>query len=369
MLRRIGYGLALASAGTALIVVGWPAAGHGPATVINRADAIAILLILALLPWAARRRFGPAGSGWRQLARAAGYAVLLGLVLIKSYVERFEYAALPGRSWLVGLWAGEFVFLAVTAVYLTGLLAVTASRPPAGPAALAAGVVTGGAAGLVAFALPPVGNPLHVTKGWLALLHGLGWGIGVPVLLGAGVAAGMAAARRAAGRDGRLSRPDSRTRQAVMAGLCAGAAAALLLSVAGISAAALLPHQAMNFHLSLSAMRQNRNIPAGVLEFELSVRASAAGYLLVLVFFPFLGAGLGAWGGMFAVDQGGDEGGGGGGGGGGPQPDPPPGGRQLDPAGVPAFFAGYLHELPDLAGLIAAGEHQEAMPDRAGRTT
>ena len=369
MLRKIGYGVVLAVAAAALLLVGWPASPSGPVTVINRVDAIAILLILAAVPPVAARRFGPAGAGWpRRLLRAAGYLILLGLVLIKSDVERFEYAALPGRSWLAGLWAGELIFLAVTAVYLTGLLAVTAARPPAGPAALTAGLSAGAAAGLVAFALPPVGNPLHVTRPWLAVLHGLGWGIAVPVLLGAGLAAGLAAARRAAGRGGRLARPDARTRQAVMAGLCAGAAAALLVSLAGISAAALLPHQAISFHLSLSAMRQARNVPAGVYEFELSIRASAAGYLLVLVTFPALGAGLGAWGGLFAIGRGGDGGGGGGGGGGdSPQPDPPPGGRRLDHDGGPAFPAGYLHELPGLADLISSGQRPAPAPDRAGR--
>ena len=210
MKRRIGYGLAFAAATAGLAVVGWPGAPTDPATLINRVDMIAILTMLVLLPRIARSRYGPVrDSRLTRILRAGGCLALFALVLVKDDVQRFEYARLPGRSWLAGLWAGEILFLAVTAIYLVGLLAVTARRPPAGPSVLAVGTCAGAAAGLLVFALPPVGNPLHVTKTWLAVVHGLGWGVAVPLVLGGGIVAGLVAARKAAGRGGHRRWPMS----------------------------------------------------------------------------------------------------------------------------------------------------------------
>ena len=371
MLRKIGYGLAFGAAGAGLAVVGWPGAPGSPATLINRVDVITIPVLLAALPWVGRRRFGPVGDSWPvRILRAGGFLAVFALVLVKARVERFEYAALPGRPWLAGLWAGEIGFLVVTGLYVAGLLAVTARRPPAAPAALAIGTGAGAVAGLVVFALPPVGNPLHVTKSWLAVVHGLGWGVAVPLVLAGSVVAGLAAARRASSRGGRLPLADVRTRQGVAAGLCAGAAAALLVSLAGISAAALQSHQATRFSPG-AASQHPVHIPAGLYDFEVSLGDSAAGYLLVLVFFPLLGAGLGAWGGLCAADrpgrQPGDGGGGGGGFSDGPPPPPPPGGRRLDEERQPAILSGYLFELPGLAGLPQTQEDEHAAPGRRER--
>jgi hypothetical protein len=73
--------------------------------------------------------------------------------------------------------------------------------------------------------------------------------------------------------------------------------------------------------------------PASVFAFEVSLADSAAGYLPALIVFPLLGAGLAAWGGLWAAGSAGQGPGNGGGGGGleGPPPPPsPPGGRSLD---------------------------------------
>ncbi|HTW02758.1 MAG TPA: hypothetical protein VMF87_20805 [Streptosporangiaceae bacterium] len=377
MKRRIGYGLAFAMAAAGLAAVGWPGAAANPATLINRVDVIAILLMLAVLPWLARSRFGPVrDSRLTRIVRIGGCLALFVLVVVKDDVERFKYGALPGRSWLAGLWAGEILFLVVTAIYLTGLLAVTARRTPARPAVLATGVCAGAGAGLVVFALPPVGNPLHVTRAWLAVMHGLGWGVAVPLVLGGGIVAGLMAARKAAGRSGQTAMADVRARQGTAAGLCAGAAAALLVSVAGVSAAALLPHQATHFQAATPGVHRVRNpqiaifldpqhVPSSLAAFEASLGDSAAGYLLVLLCFPLIGAGLGAWGGICAAGRRSDGGGGGGGGGGEgpPSPEPPaPGGRRLDPERQPSVLSGYLLDLPGLADLTGSQEEQPAAP-------
>jgi len=381
--RRIAYGLAFAVAAAGLVAVGWPGAATNPATLINRVDVIAILLMLAAAPRLARSRFGPVrDSRLTRVVRVVGCLALFVLVVVKDDVERFKYAALPGRSWLVGLWAGEILFLTVTAIYLVGLLAVTARRPPAGPKVLATGAFAGAAAGLVVFALPPVGNPLHVTHTWLSVMHGLGWGIAVPLVVGGGIVAGLVAARKAAGRGGQTAMADVRARQGTAAGLCAGAAAAVLVSIAGVTTAALMPHQATRFQSETPAVHRQRNrqlaifvspqhIPSSLADFEASLGDSAAGYLLVLLCFPLIGAGLGAWGGICAVGRRSDGGGGGGGGGGEgpPMPEPPPpGGRRLEPEREPSVLSGYLLDVPGLADLTGAREDQPAAPGHREKT-
>jgi hypothetical protein len=100
---------------------------------------------------------------------------------------------------------------------------------------------------------------------------------------------------------------------------------------------------------------------AALYQFEMSVADTAAGYLLALICFPLFGAGLGAWGGLFAAGHPGRRPGGGGGGGGAPEPGPPPpdGGRRASDDRQPAILRGYLHELP---GFPAPGDEPAAAP-------
>jgi hypothetical protein len=99
-------------------------------------------------------------------------------------------------------------------------------------------------------------------------------------------------------------------------------------------------------------------------QFEMSVADTAAGYLLALICFPLFGAGLGAWGGLIAAGYPGQRPGGGGGGGGAPEPGlpPPDGGRRAGVDRQPAFFRGYLHELPVNRGSPAPGDEPVAAP-------
>ena len=182
------------------------------------------VLILALLPWPVRRRYGPVGPGWlAQVIRLLGYAAVFALLPAKAVVERRGSAGAGSHAGVAGAWTGEIVFLVVLAAYTAGLLMVTARRPPAGRTALAIGTVAGVVAGLVSYALPPV-HPLHVPPGWLTDLYLAGRLLAVPLLLGGGVAAGLAAARRTpARRRGQLSVSGHRSRQGFAAGLCAGA--------------------------------------------------------------------------------------------------------------------------------------------------
>jgi len=386
--RRIVFSLVFLAAAAGLVWVGWPGAAANPATLINRVDVVAVVAMLAGLPWLARRVFGPAGGTWlARIVRVGSYAAVFALVLVKAEVERSEYAAYSGRAWLAGAWAGEIIFLVVIAVYVAGILAVTARRPPFSPAALAIGTGAGAAAGLLMYALPLVGRWHHITIGWLAGVYGVARVLALPLALGTGIAAGLVAARRVGRRRQQLPLADVRARQGMAAGLCAGAAAALVFCVLSTGTAALLPHMVKPLLWVFAKPRPTiltlggAPLPhppgwsfrgghlwhpgmynAALYQFEMSVADTAAGYLLALICFPLFGAGLGAWGGLFAAGHPGRRpGGGGGGGGGAPEPGPPPpdGGRRAGDDRQPALLRGYLHELP---GFPAPGEEPEAAP-------
>lgn len=387
MPRRIVSSLVFIAAAAGLVWAGWPGTAANPATLINRVDVVAVVVILAGLPWLARRVFGPPGGSWlARIVRVGGYAAVFALALVKAEVEPSEYAVHSGRAWLAGAWAGEIIFLMVIAAYAAGILAVTARRPPFSPMALAIGTGAGAAAGLLMYALPPVGGWPHITMGWLAGVHAVARVLAVPLALGASIVAGLVAARRAS-RLQELPLADVRARQGMAAGLCAGAAAALVFCVLSTATAVLLPHTVKPLtwvftkpspivstfggapipHPPVRAphggyLSHPDIYNMALRQFEMSIADTAAGYLLALVCFPLLGAGLGAWGGLFAAGQPGRRpGGGGGGGGGAPEPGPPPpdGGRRAGDDRQPAILRGYLHELP---GFPAPGDEPAAAP-------
>lgn len=375
MPRRIVFSLVFLAAAAGLVWAGWPGSAANPATLINRVDVVAVVVLLAGLPWLARRVFGPAGGSWlARVVRVGSYAAVFALALVKAEVERSEYAVHSGRAWLAGVWAGEIIFLVVIAAYVAGILAVTARRPPFSPVALAIGAGAGAAAGLLMYALPPVGRWPHITMGWLAGVYGVARVLALPLALGAAIAAGLVAARRAGRRRQQLPLADVRARQGMAAGLCAGAAAALVFCVLSTGTAALLPHMVKPLLWVFTKPRppvwsmRGGHLPhpsmynAALYQFEMSVANTAGGYLLALICFPLFGAGLGAWGGLFAAGPPGRRPGGGGGGGGGePEPGPPPpdGGRRAGDDSQPALLRGYLHELP---GFPASGDEPAAAP-------
>src|SRR5580658_9805657 len=143
MPRRIARWLAFAAAAAGVLWVGWASPGH-PATTLTRVDVVVAVLILGLLPWVVRRRYGPVGPGWlAQVIRLLGYAAVFALLLAKAVVERRGSAGAGSHAGVAGAWTGEIVFLVVLAAYTAGLLIVTACRPPAGRAALVIGTAAG----------------------------------------------------------------------------------------------------------------------------------------------------------------------------------------------------------------------------------
>ncbi len=310
--RRIGGWLLFGAGAAGVVRIGWPGASGSPATLINRVDVIVIVVMLAGLPWAARRLVGPAGSSrLARVLRAGGYAAILALVVAKASAERFGNPPLHGNElWsALTLWTGEVLFLAMMVIYAGWIVAVTARRSPVTPATLAVGTGAGGIAGLIMYGRAN----LHLTDAGLAGVSVAATVITWVVLLGAPILAGLAAAQRAtdgrevtAGGEATAADParQGRTaadpaRQGLAAGLCAGIVAALLVSVLGTGMVALLPHET---GLLYWAYPVRQLAPGALYRFEVSVSQNASAYLIVLMLFPLLGAGLGAWAGMATAE-------------------------------------------------------------------
>ncbi|HXW45096.1 MAG TPA: hypothetical protein VEL03_09930 [Streptosporangiaceae bacterium] len=367
MARMIGRLALLCAVAAGLAWADWPAQAAGPATVISRLDVAVTVVLLAALPALVARRFGPVGGSWlARTVRLAGCAGVVALVLVKAHVK---LATVAGGVGTAGIWAGEIIFLIVLAAYLAGLLAVTARRPPAGRAAVTAGVGAGALAGVIMYVLPPRGSSLHIASASLAEAYKVARVLAVPLVLAAGIAAGVRAARRTSRRKS----ANARARQGGAAGLCAGVAAAMIVSLLGISTIALVPRDAKMLEWTLPGQHQEATAVdnGSVYNFEVSVSEAGAGYLLVLLFFPLLGAGLGAWGGLYGADRPGRQAeGGGGGGGGGPRdpdrtPPPPTGGRQLDRR--PQVDIGRLLSMPEWQP-VAPPPDRVAEPSRRQRS-
>jgi len=286
--RRPWYPAAFAAMAVGVAWSVWSGPPGDPAIAINRADVLAIVVILAGLAWASRRTRGPVAAAWRmRLVRTGGYTAVLALVLVKSTVERVAYAPPNNVDGPAVTWAGEVVFLAVMAGYAAVILMFTARRSPALPATLTIGTAAGLVLGVAAYLLGPLGFPLRFTGTWPARLYDVAIGLGVLLALGAPVGAGLAAARRSAG-----SLPAGyRFRQGAMAGLWSGTMAALVVAVLSTATIALLPYDGGLQHWAIAHI--GHWIPAAGqvplhsrLGYVAGNSAFAAGYLAVLLIGP-----------------------------------------------------------------------------------
>jgi hypothetical protein len=301
--RRVGYPLAFAAAAAGTAWSAWSGPAGDSAVVINRVDVIMVAVILAGLPWAIRRTRGPVtGGGLARLVRTGGYAAVLALVVVKAAVERVADAPPNNLEGPVRAWVGEVVFLAVMAGYAAVILTFTARRSPAAPATVAIGTAVGAILGVLIFALGPLGFPLRFTGSWPAGLYDTAIAVGALLALSAPVAAGLAATRRA----DRSLLAGSRWRQGAMAGLCTGAAAALVVAVLSTATIALLPYDSGLEHWAAAHIGQWASVAssgaslygygnAPRVGYVAGNSAFAAGYLIVLLLGPLFGCGFGAW--------------------------------------------------------------------------
>jgi hypothetical protein len=299
--RRLGYPLAFAAAAAGTAWSAWSGPPGDSAIAINRVDVITIAVILAGLPWIIRQTRGPvAGGRLARLVRTGGYAAILVLVLVKAAVERIAGAPPNNMQGLARAWIGEVVFLAVMAGYAAVILAYTARRSPAVPATVAIGTAIGAGIGVVAYALGPLGFPLRFTGSWPTRLYDAAMALGVLLALCAPVTAGLAATRRA----GRSLPAGSRARQGALAGVCTGAAAALVVAVLSTATIALLPCDTGLQSWAAGHIGQWTPMigawtpitgPRNYLGYVAGNSAFAAGYLIVLLVSPLFGCGFGAW--------------------------------------------------------------------------
>jgi len=287
MVRRIGYGLAVvAVAVTAWLVARdvWSTALAGRDAGWDKARLVLLLVLLAGLPWVARRRgvFGPVGASIAARAvRAGGCAAVLILVLDLARFEHFPGAG-GGSLWPGSGWAREAAILALIAtctaavlivraqwpqvnpvllawcavvpglalfitvapvqvlitVYVAGIFAVTTRRSPVTPATLAICASIGTSGGLLVVALwnptrsaPAAGLPPRTDVPFLFLV--------LVVAAAAGTAAaGAVAVRRTRGTAGDpLALSKTRIWQCLAAGPLTAAAAALMLPLLRANAA------------------------------------------------------------------------------------------------------------------------------------
>jgi hypothetical protein len=294
--RRLGCPLAFAAAAAGTAWSAWSGPSGDPAVPINRVDVIAMAVILAALPWGIRRACGPvAGGRLARGVRIGGYAAVLALVLVKTAVRRVADAPPNNLGGAAGAWLGEAVFVAVMTGYAAVILACTARRSPAVRAAVLTGTAGGTALGVVAYALGPLGFPLRFAGPWPTRLYDAAMALGVLLALCAPTAAGLATVRR---------RPaGSRAWQGAIAGLCTGAAAALVVASLSTATIALLPYDALLRRWASSHIGHWTPVvghwgpvvgPGTRLGYVAGNSAFAAGYLIVLVLGPLLGCVLGA---------------------------------------------------------------------------
>jgi hypothetical protein len=173
--RWVAKALVFAAAAAWVVHVAWPGPAGNPATAVNRLNVVTLLPVLAVLPLLARWLFGPAAPGWMaRVLRFGAYAAVVVLTVAKASVEqvRDNPAALPRLSsdasvpvttGMIYTWLVESVFLLILGMYVAAILAVTAWRPRAAPATLAAGTGAGIALGTVMYAVAPLGLAGHAT--------------------------------------------------------------------------------------------------------------------------------------------------------------------------------------------------------------
>jgi hypothetical protein len=290
--RRIGRSLLFAVAAAYVAWATWPGSPGTFATVVARIDVATTVLVLAGLPWLARRFLGPANGRLGRLLRVGGYTAVLALTVAHARILRVvgPPTARPARQFA---WFTEYLFLAVIAGYVAAILAVTARRSRIAPATLAIGTGGGIAFGLVMYAVMPIGFGKDATEPWLAgsaidPVVALAW----ILLFGGPMVAGGLAGRLYRGSES--DSPDQlmygRVRQGAAAGFLATGVGALVVTVLGAGTIALMPRAAWLRHWLYPGQHL---LAAVVYSRDFSASSHAQGYGLMLLFFPVIGVLLG----------------------------------------------------------------------------
>jgi hypothetical protein len=287
-------------AGTAAWVVleAWPGPASTPATAVNRLNGITVLAMLAGLPLLVRWRFGPLAAGrLPRLLRFGGYALVLALTVAKASVEQVrdnpaavphlpQDAPVPALTGMIYVWVTQSLFLLVIAVYLAGLLVLTAQRPGVATATRRAGAGAGLVLGAVLFAVAPLGmgNPR------LGAVGGLAWVAAIAAMLVLPVAAGLRAGRRYPAESD--PRPDGRGQlwQGLAAGFLTSAIATLMVTALATVVTALAARTGWMLHWLYPGQPLT---PARAYHYALMASLGTDGYAVILALVPGFGLLLG----------------------------------------------------------------------------
>ena len=171
--------VALAAGAAGLAWIAWPGGPSNSATPLNRVFVTGTLVMLVVLPWVARRFFGPVRRGWLPLAaRAGGYAAVLALIAAKAVKDR-DGSKLGAYFVIIpSIWAAEIVLLLVIGCYVAGLLILTSERTRVARSSLPIGVGTGAVVALGLYVLKPLGDP---SWWWWVAAMPVPWVIGFAV--------------------------------------------------------------------------------------------------------------------------------------------------------------------------------------------
>ncbi len=312
MRRTIGSAL-LFGAGAGLVAwAAWPGAPAGFAASVDRADVVTMVLVLGGLPLIARRFFGPPRTGRvARFLRVGTCAAILALIPAKNVVEQvlgmpprggtdlrlYRLISGPGFG---SHWDSEILFLVVMALYAAAILWLTSQRSGVAPATLAAGTGAGIAAGVVLYAVAPLGLSNAATNPWLPgsdadPLVALAW----ILMLFAPVAAGVVAHRRHIASGARVG---AGTRQIVAAGLLTSLVSTLLVTASGTGTiAAMLKADWLRDWLyhghplaGVGGLRLLVHGDLGALAYSHQITAAvdAPPFLIICVVFPLLALGL-----------------------------------------------------------------------------
>lgn len=285
MVRSAGYGVVGLGAGGALVWLGWHPGSENPAAPVDRIALGMVVALLVGLPWATRRWLGPVATNpTARLVRAGGFVAMFALLGVVVGLSRFagsrfdHFRAFDQATWSAemrtGAAVGGLVIVALTGGYALAILLVTSARRSVPPRSLGVGVLLGVVTAVALYALMPLGNPRHV---------------GSPALSAALALAALlvpAAALLAAGYwGGRQSFAGG-----VTAGLCAGATAAVLVTVLTVGTMLLFPGS-----VDLIWANPDPLAPHGTAyELQMTLSDTAGKYQLALLFGPLVGLALGA---------------------------------------------------------------------------
>ena len=354
--RRLGRAALFAAAAAVTAWAVWPRPGVGHVAE-GRFNAIAPVLLVAVLPLLSRRLFGPAGpSRVARSLRVLCYAAILALLPAFTFLLVFtnvtpaqpamrrifcndQCTGVPGKSTGGPTWQGEILIMLLVIGYVGVTLFLTSRRSQVTRSTLAIGAGTGLLFGVVMFAVDPLGLDKWATNPWLPgstadPLVALAW----ILLFGGPAVAAVLAGRRCRGPDGARTPYNVRIGQGVAAGVTANGIAAVLTTVLGTGTTLLTLRSPWLLHW----VNHGRHLTAfATYRYELYTASHAGGYVLILMSFPVVGLFMSSLAAAIAnpaPSSSGSPGHGGGPPGPGPGPEPeaePPGGRRAESDRVP----------------------------------